>query len=84
MGIFKSAKKAVTGEESAKTAFREARELYDEIDDFNFMPFDMIVNTCSALDVLFSQEAVRSVPIELAVGMAAPSTSTPKRAAKPL
>lgn len=55
MGIFKSAKKLVTGSESAKDAFTDCEKLYDEIDDYSFMPFDMIMNTCEAIDTLLAQ-----------------------------
>ena len=34
MGIFKSAKKLVTGEESAKDAFTDCEKLFDEIDEY--------------------------------------------------
>ena len=34
MGIFKSTKKLVTGNESAKDAFTDCEKLYDEIDDY--------------------------------------------------
>ena len=34
MGIFKSAKKLLTGEESAKDAFTDCEKLFDEIDEY--------------------------------------------------
>ena len=34
MGIFKSAKKLITGEESAKDAFTDCEKLFDEIDEY--------------------------------------------------
>ena len=55
MGIFKSAKKLLTGEESAKDAFTDCEKLFDEIDEYSFAPFDMIINTCEAINTLLAQ-----------------------------
>ena len=55
MGIFKSAKKLATGSESAKDAFTDCEKLYDDIDEYAFMPFDMIIGTCEAIDTLLAQ-----------------------------
>ena len=55
MGIFKSAKKLATGSESAKDAFTDCEKLYDDIDEYAFMPFDMIIETCEAIDTLLAQ-----------------------------
>lgn len=79
MGIFKSAKKLATGSESAKDAFTDCEKLYDDIDEYAFMPFDMIIETCEAIDTLLAQREVcrhpRGTPV--ALGVACPPRSLP-------
>ena len=68
MGIFKNAKKIVSGNESVKDAFTDCEKFYDEIDGYSFMPFDMIVDTTEAIDTLLGQRDVRhhSVAVDAA------------------
>ena len=79
MGIFKSAKKLATGSESAKDAFTDCEKLYDDIDEYAFMPFDMIIETCEAIDTLLAQREVRCHPrgTPVALGVACPPRSFP-------